>query len=236
MALGVKRGLDILIAGLFLLLLTPFMVLIALAIKLSDGGPVLFRQERAGKDGKPFVCPKFRTMRDGAEERGLGGVVAADDERLTRVGRLLRAWTLDEIPQLWSILKGDMSVVGPRPWVPRQTEGLPAWARRRFDMRPGLAGWAWIHGRNLVPWDDRVRMDVWYVDNWSLRLDGYILVKAFLLLFRREGVYGRNGIAEDPDWGKSVDRQCSPFEGLRDSSRSPARERAPYERQERIKA
>ncbi|HXH06591.1 MAG TPA: sugar transferase [Vicinamibacterales bacterium] len=198
--LAVKRAFDVLVAATFAVLLAPVAALIALAIRLDDGGPVLFVQERVGRGGRPFRCPKFRTMRAGAALRGAGGTVTEDDDRLTRVGRLLRLWTLDEIPQLWSILKGDMSVVGPRPWIPGQTAGLPAWAWRRFDMRPGLAGWAWIHGRNLVPWHERLRLDVWYVDHWSLRLDALILLKAFLLLFRRHGVYGPGGRVEDPAW------------------------------------
>ena len=123
-----------------------------------------------------------------------GGVVSEQDDRVTRIGRLLRDWTLDELPQLWNILKGDMSVVGPRPWIPAQADLLADRGSTRFAMRPGLAGWAWIHGRNLVPWDERVRMDEWYVEQWSLALDMKILARAFLLLFRREGVYGPDGV------------------------------------------
>jgi lipopolysaccharide/colanic/teichoic acid biosynthesis glycosyltransferase len=174
-------------------------VLIAMAIKLDDGGSILFIQERVGKGRRSFQCYKFRSMIPRASEQGLGGVVAEHDERLTRVGRILRMWTMDEIPQLFNVLKGDMSIVGPRPWVTRQVDKIPAWASRRFDLKPGLAGWAWIHGRNLVPWDDRLRMDVWYIENWSLRLDSYILLKAFVQLFQRRGVYGPGGVSTDPD-------------------------------------
>lgn len=198
--LGLKRGFDLFVAAVFLLALSPLVALIAVAIKLEDRGPIFFVQERVGRGRRLFRCPKFRTMKNGARARGRGGEVADRDERLTRVGRMLRDWTLDEIPQLWSVLKGDMSVVGPRPWVPSQIDGLPRWAQRRLDVRPGLAGWAWIHGRNLVPWEDRVRMDVWYVENWSFRLDVYILTRAFVLLFKRHGVYGADGRVRDPDW------------------------------------
>jgi lipopolysaccharide/colanic/teichoic acid biosynthesis glycosyltransferase len=199
-AIAIKRLFDIGVAGLILATGSPLLALIGLAIKLEDGGPILFVQDRVGKNGNRFRCYKFRSMVVEAEERGLGGEVAENDDRLTRVGRILRSWTLDEMPQLVNILKGDMSIVGPRPWISKQAEGCPGWARRRFDVKPGLAGWAWIHGRNLVPWEDRLRMDVWYVENWSLWLDAYILARAFILLFQRRGVYGPGGVAKDPSW------------------------------------
>lgn len=126
----------------------------------------------------------------GAESMGRGLNVTEDDPRITRTGRLLRLWTLDEIPQLFNVLRGEMSIVGPRPWVPSQAEYCSRSERRRFSFRPGMAGWAWIHGRNRLPWDERVRLDLWYVDHWSLGLDFYILAKAFVMLFRRHGVYG----------------------------------------------
>ncbi len=189
-SLPLKRAFDLVVAATVLLLPSPLIMLIALAIKLDDGGPILFRQDRVGKDGRIFRCYKFRTMVIGAEDKGSGLTVTADDGRITRVGRLLRQWTLDELPQLLNVLKGDMSIVGPRPWVPSEAAYCGPQEGRRFDFRPGLAGWAWIHGRNLVPWEDRVRMDLWYVDHWSLWLDFQILTKAFVLLFRRDGVYG----------------------------------------------
>jgi lipopolysaccharide/colanic/teichoic acid biosynthesis glycosyltransferase len=189
-ALACKRLFDITVAGSALFVLSPFIALISLAIKLDDRGPILFVQERVGKNRRNFRCYKFRTMVFGAESIGNGLTVTEKDARITRVGRLLRQWTLDEIPQLINVLIGDMSIVGPRPWVPAQAAYCKPADIRRFNFKPGMAGWAWIHGRNRLPWDERVRMDVWYIDNWSLSLDFSILAKAFVVLFRREGVYG----------------------------------------------
>ena len=192
-----KRAFDIAISFTMLTLLSPLMALIALAIKLDDGGPVFYVQDRVGKGGKTFRCYKFRTMVVGAENKGLGLEVAKYDSRVTRVGRFLRHWTLDEIPQLFNVLKGDMSIVGPRPTLSSQVGRYTPWQRRRLEVRPGMAGWAWIHGRNNPPWAERIELDVWYVDHWSLRLDLYILLKAFLLLFRSEGLYGVDGVVHD---------------------------------------
>ena len=187
--LALKRGFDLVVAASVLIVFCPLVGLIALAIKLDDGGPVLFVQDRAGKDRRKFRCYKFRTMVPGAEALGSGLSVTNNDPRITRVGRFLRLWTLDEIPQLVNVLKGDMSIVGPRAWVPSEAAYCPQSDSRRFDFRPGMAGWAWIHGRNRLPWKERIRLDIWYVDHWSLALDFYILAKAFILLFRRKGVY-----------------------------------------------
>jgi len=203
LALGCKRFFDISVAGSALLTLSPLIGLIALAIKLDDGGPVLFIQERVGRGRRNFRCYKFRTMVIGAESIGNGLTVTENDGRITRVGRLLRLWTLDEIPQLINVLMGNMSIVGPRPWVPAQAAYCPAEDRRRFDVKPGMAGWAWIHGRNRLAWVERVRLDLWYVDHWSLSLDFSILTKAFVLLFRRDGVY----FEESPKEPMAVDRQ-----------------------------
>jgi sugar transferase EpsL len=186
-ALGCKRIFDILVAGSALGALSPLIGLIAAAIKLDDGGPVLFIQDRVGKDNRPFRCYKFRTMVVGAESMGF--TVTANDARVTRVGHWLRLWTLDEIPQLINVLIGDMSIVGPRPWVPSQAAYCSPADSRRFNFKPGMAGWAWIHGRNRLPWDERVHLDLWYVDHWSFGLDFFILARAFVLLFRRDGVY-----------------------------------------------
>lgn len=195
--LTLKRTLDIVISFTVLTLLLPLIGLIALAIRLDDGGPVLYVQDRMSKDGKVFRCYKFRTMVMGAENEGLGLEVSRGDPRITRVGQFLRRWTLDEIPQLFNVLKGDMSIVGPRPTVPSQVARYTPWQRHRLDVKPGMAGWAWIHGRNNPPWAKRIELDIWYVDHWSLWLDFYILFKAFLMLFRREGLYGVDGVARD---------------------------------------
>ena len=188
-ALACKRLFDITVAGSALFVLSPLIALISLAIKLDDRGPILFVQERVGRNRRNFRCYRFRTMVLGAESIGNGLIVTENDARITRVGRLLRQWTLDEIPQLINVLMGDMSIVGPRPWVPDQAAYCSQADSRRFNFKPGMAGWAWIHGRNRLPWEERVRLDLFYVDHWSLALDFSILTKAFVLLFRRDGVY-----------------------------------------------
>jgi lipopolysaccharide/colanic/teichoic acid biosynthesis glycosyltransferase len=187
--LTVKRIFDMVVAAAVLLLSAPLTVLIMLLIIIDDGLPVLFVQQRVGRGERKFRCLKFRTMRVGAGAQGGGLTVTAGDERLTRVGRWLRDWTLDELPQLVNVVSGEMSIVGPRPWVAEQAAYCCGAARRRFDMRPGMAGWAWIHGRNHLTFEARIRLDLWYVDHWSLWLDVKILAKAFVLLFRRVGVY-----------------------------------------------
>ncbi len=195
-ALAGKRVFDLVISASALIVLAPLIALIALAIKRDDRGPILFVQERVGKNRRNFRCDKFRTMVLGAEKIGSGFTVVENDARITRVGRLLRNWTLDEIPQLLNVLKGDMSIVGPRPWVPSQAAYCSDEDSRRFNFKPGMAGWAWIHGRNRLPWAERVRLDLDYVDHWSLKLDFSILAKAFVLLIRRDGVYFADNIAE----------------------------------------
>lgn len=188
-ALAGKRLFDIVVSVAALSLLSPLIGLIALAIKLDDGGPVLFIQERVGKGMRKFRCIKFRTMIVGAESQGSRFIVTKNDARVTRIGDKLRSWTLDEIPQLINVLRGEMSIVGPRPWVEEQARHCAAKDRRRFDFKPGMAGWAWIHGRNKLPWDERIRLDLYYVDHWSFGLDMLILVKAVLMLLRRDGVH-----------------------------------------------
>lgn len=195
--LVLKRFFDIIVAMTVLTLLSPFLLLIAIAIKLDDEGPIMYSQGRAGKDGKPFHAIKFRTMVVGAEKIGLGLEVAKDDERITRVGSLLRHWTLDELPQLFNVLRGEMSIVGPRPTVMSQMARYTPFQRRRLEVKPGMAGWAWIHGRNRLSWTERIELDVWYVDHWSVWLDLYIFFKACLLLVRHEGVYGEDDVVRD---------------------------------------
>jgi lipopolysaccharide/colanic/teichoic acid biosynthesis glycosyltransferase len=195
--LALKRSFDLFVAIATLSLLSPFMLLIGVAIKLTDGGSVFYVQDRVGRDGKVFRCYKFRTMVEGAESQGLGIEVAKDDQRVTPVGSYLRQWTLDEIPQLFNVLGGAMSIVGPRPTVPSQVARYTAKDRRRLEVKPGMAGWAWIHGRNRLSWRERIDKDIWYVDHWSFALDMRILIAAVGLLLKREGLYGRDGIAHD---------------------------------------
>ena len=195
---GIKRILDVLLdlVGLGILII-PF-VIIAVAIKLDSTGPIFFRQERVGKNGRPFKPWKFRTMVVGAVKQGLGYNVAHDDNRITRVGKFLREWGLDELPQLINVLKGEMSIVGPRPTLKYQVDQYNAFQRRRLLVKPGITGWALIHGRNLLSWKERIKYDVWYVDHWSLGLDLWIMLKTlWIVLITREGVYGKGGINDD---------------------------------------
>ncbi len=196
--LGLKRLIDVLASLVGLLLLAfPFLI-IALAIKLDSKGPVFFRQERVGKDGRVFKPWKFRTMVEGAVEQGLGYNVARDDPRITRVGRFLREWGLDELPQLINVLRGEMSLVGPRPTLPYQVERYDALQRKRLLVKPGITGWALIHGRNLLSWEERIKYDIWYVEHWSIWLDLWILLKTiWVVLIKREGVYGPGGVNDD---------------------------------------
>jgi lipopolysaccharide/colanic/teichoic acid biosynthesis glycosyltransferase len=175
---------DVLIAGTGLVLTSPLLAAAALAIKLDDGGPALFRQTRVGMRGEDFQLLKLRTMEVGAEWRGAGFAVDHGDPRITRVGRILRKLSLDELPQLWNIVRGDMSVIGPRPTLRYQVEQYDERQRRRLDVRPGLTGWAQIHGRAALPWAERIELDVWYVDHRSPRIDAAILVRTPGALFR----------------------------------------------------
>lgn len=192
-----KRLFDFLLGGLLTLLALPLMAAIALAIRLTDGPPVLFRQVRAGKDGKPFRIFKFRTMVVDAESKGLGLAVAQNDNRITRVGHFLRNTSLDELPQLFNVLRGEMSLVGPRPTVPSQVEQYTPFQRRRLLVRPGITGWAQVNGRNALSWERRIELDVWYVEHWSLMLDLKILWRTARVVLRREGLYGPEGVNVD---------------------------------------
>lgn len=180
-----KRFFDILVAASILLLALPLIVATALAVCLALGTPVLLRQTRPGKDGIPFVFYKFRTM---TEERDTEGVLLPDERRLTPFGRWLRASSLDELPQLINVLKGDMSLVGPRPLLMEYLPLYSAEQARRHDVRPGITGWAQVNGRNAVEWEERFRLDVWYVDNQSLLLDLRILVMTLLRVFQASGI------------------------------------------------
>jgi len=179
----VNRAADVALAGLGLVVTSPLLVAAGLAVKLEDGGPVLFRQTRVGKNGKDFELLKLRSMVVDAERTGAGHAVDRGDRRITRVGRLLRRTSIDELPQLWNIVRGDMSVIGPRPTLRYQVERYSERQRRRLDVRPGLTGWAQIHGRATLPWAERIELDVWYVEHRSPRVDLRILLRTPLALF-----------------------------------------------------
>ncbi|HMK37222.1 MAG TPA: sugar transferase [Desulfomonilaceae bacterium] len=184
-----KRGLDVILAATALSALWPIMLLIAGAVYLRMGMPVIFRQERAGFRGRPFVFLKFRTMSDDCDETGS---LLPDSQRLTRLGLFLRKCSLDELPQLWNVLKGDMSLIGPRPLPVKY---LPLYSReqmRRHDVPQGLVGWAGVNGRNAITWQRKFELDVWYVDNWSLALDAKIIFMAMATVLSGYGVNEEN--------------------------------------------
>jgi lipopolysaccharide/colanic/teichoic acid biosynthesis glycosyltransferase len=178
-----NRAADVAIAGAALVLTSPLVGAAALAIKLEDGGPVLYRQTRVGEEGRNFELLKLRTMVVGAEAFGAGMAVDKGDARITRTGRVLRLLSLDELPQLWNVLRGEMSVIGPRPTLRYQVERYTDHQRRRLEVKPGITGWAQVHGRAALPWTERIELDVWYVEHRSLRLDLRILAKTPLALF-----------------------------------------------------
>jgi lipopolysaccharide/colanic/teichoic acid biosynthesis glycosyltransferase len=186
-----KGMLDRLLGWLAFMALSPLFWLLAGLIRLDSPGPVFFRQVRIGKNGRPFVAYKFRSMVD---KTGLKLSVPGGDKFITRVGRLMRATSLDEFPQLYNIIKGEMSLVGPRPTLPYQVAAYDDFQRRRLLVKPGITGWAQINGRNAIPWEERIKLDVWYVENWSLKLDFIILLRTFKTWVRREGLYGPSGV------------------------------------------
>jgi lipopolysaccharide/colanic/teichoic acid biosynthesis glycosyltransferase len=178
-----KRVLDVVGASLLLVLVSPVLAASAVAVVVTDRGPVLYRQRRVGKDGVEFELLKLRTMVVGAEQLGAGYAVNEGDPRITRVGRLLRRLSLDELPQLWNVVRGDMSLVGPRPTLAYQVERYTPRQRRRLEVKPGITGWAQVHGRARLPWDERIELDVWYVEHQSLLLDLRILARTPRTLF-----------------------------------------------------
>jgi lipopolysaccharide/colanic/teichoic acid biosynthesis glycosyltransferase len=179
----VNRTLDVAIAGAGLALASPVLALAALAIKLDDRGPVLYRQTRVGKDGQDFELFKLRTMVVGAETQGAGWAVDRGDSRITRIGAFLRRTSIDELPQLLNVVRGEMSLIGPRPTLRYQVERYDERQRRRLEVRPGITGWAQIHGRAELSWPERIELDVWYVEHRSPRTDMLILLRTPLALF-----------------------------------------------------
>ena len=197
---GLPRWADILIASLGLVLVSPLLVIAAVAIRLESRGPVFYRQRRVGRDGVIFELYKLRTMRRGADPVGVGTAVTAEDPRVTRVGRLLRRFALDELPNLINVLRGEMRIVGPRATLPAQVELYTPRQLRRLELRPGVTGWAQIHGRAGIPWEERIELDVWYVEHRSLWLDLRILARTPAALLG-----GAGDVAADPYAGSPPD-------------------------------
>ena len=184
-----SRALDLLVASLALVLAAPLLALAAILIKLERRGPVFYRQRRIGRGGEPFELWKLRTMVPGAEAMGAGIYVVEGDPRITRTGRLLRRLSLDELPNLINVLRGEMAIVGPRPTVQEQVDRYTDRQRRRLEVKPGITGWAQVNGRTSISWPERIELDIWYVDHRTLRLDLAILWKTVRLLVTGEGLY-----------------------------------------------
>jgi lipopolysaccharide/colanic/teichoic acid biosynthesis glycosyltransferase len=187
---GLPRWADVLVAGLGLLVVSPLLALAALAIKLDSRGPVIYRSRRAGLRGEPFELLKLRTMHPGADPVGVGVPVLEGDPRVTRVGGFLRRFSLDELPNLLNVVRGELALVGPRPTLRAQVEQYTDHQRRRLDVKPGITGWAQVNGRAGIPWEERIELDVWYVDHRTPALDLRILAKTARLLVTGHGLYG----------------------------------------------
>ena len=203
LALGTKRAIDVLGAAFGLCLLMPLLGAIAVALLSVQGRPVLFRQLRPGRGGRPFRIVKFRTMRPPRD--GEIGYLT-DDERVTRIGRFLRERSLDELPELWNVLRGEMSLVGPRPLLMEYLDQYTPEQRRRHDVAPGITGWAAVNGRHAIRFEERMALDVWYVDHWSLWLDVRILARTVVHVIRRTDV----SAVEDVDLGFPLPRGVEP--------------------------
>jgi lipopolysaccharide/colanic/teichoic acid biosynthesis glycosyltransferase len=187
---GLPRAADVAIASVALVLTSPLLLIAMLAIKLDSRGPAIYRSRRVGLGGAEFDLLKLRTMHPGNEPVGVGTPVLGRDPRVTRVGHLLRRLSLDELPNLINVLRGEMAVVGPRPTLAAQVELYTPHQRRRLDAKPGLTGWAQVNGRAGIPWEERIELDVWYVAHRSLALDLRILARTFRLLLTGHGLYG----------------------------------------------
>lgn len=180
-----KRPLDFTLASLSILLLSPVFLIIAVLVKIKLGSPVIFKQQRPGLNEKIFTMYKFRTM---TNERDANGELLADSERLTKFGKFLRSTSLDELPELFNVLKGDMSIVGPRPLLIEYTPLYDEQQRKRLNVLPGITGWAQVNGRNALTWEEKFKLDTWYVENWNFILDLKIIVKTILVVLKREGI------------------------------------------------
>ncbi len=196
LSLALKRVLDFVTAAVALVVLAPMMGIVAALIRAAMGSPVVFRQQRPGMKCKPFTLFKFRTMQ---EPLGPDGKPLPDEQRLTRLGRVLRRLSVDELPQLFNVLRGDLSLVGPRPLLMQYIERYTLEQMRRHEVKPGITGWAQVNGRNAVTWEERFRLDLWYVDNWSLILDLKILLLTLALVVKGEGI-GHEGYESMPEY------------------------------------
>jgi lipopolysaccharide/colanic/teichoic acid biosynthesis glycosyltransferase len=192
----VRRAFDVVVAGTALLVASPLLALAIVAVRLESRGGAFYRQRRVGKDGRPFDVLKLRTMVTGAEHMGAGLAVSEGDTRITRVGRLLRRTSLDELPNLVNVLRGEMAIVGPRPTVPVQVDRYTERQRGRLAVKPGITGWAQVNGRTELPWDERIELDLWYIEHRSWRLDLRILWLTVRMVFGGEGLYR----GETPAW------------------------------------
>lgn len=192
----VKSAFDRAAAFVGLVVCSPIIAGVAISVRATMGSPVFFRQQRPGLDARPFQLVKFRTMLDARDAQGKP---LPDSERLTALGRVLRSWSLDELPQLWNVVVGDMSLVGPRPLLMQYVQRYSPEQARRMHVRPGITGWAQVKGRNALGWQERFRLDVWYVDHWSLWLDAKILALTLVSVVRREGISFR-GEATMPEF------------------------------------
>ncbi len=186
-----KRAFDFAASLVGLILISPVLVLVGVLVRVKLGSPILFAQQRPGLRGRIFTLWKFRTMTD---ERGADGRLLPDASRLTAFGRLLRSTSLDELPELWNVLRGDMSLVGPRPLLASYLPRYSADQARRHDVRPGVTGWAQVNGRNATSWEERLRLDTWYVDHRTAVLDLHILLRTVTIVLRREGVSSANSV------------------------------------------
>ena len=190
----VKRVLDVILAGAGSALSAPVVALVALAIRIESPGSPIYRQTRVGKDGASFQIYKLRTMKHGAEFTGAGLAIQRGDARITRIGHVLRRLSLDELPNLWNVLKGEMSIVGPRPTVAMQVEQYTDRQRGRLAVKPGITGWAQVNGRAALPWSERIELDLWYVEHQSLALDLKILALTWRAVVSGQGLYkGKRG-------------------------------------------
>ena len=192
-----KRIIDIISGVIGLIITSPLWLYVVIKIKTEDRGPVFFVQERVGRNSRLFRMYKFRSMVVGAEKKGLGVFVSTDDERITKIGKFIRKTSIDELPQLINVLKGEMSIVGPRPTLEYQVERYNKEQKRRLLVKPGITGWAQVNGRNNMTWPEKIKLDLWYVDHWSVGLDLKIIGRTIWSVLKREGIYSDEGIIVD---------------------------------------